>query len=96
MNNDWMIDTLEFAIKNNLKVKLSDCCCFDSVRVVKEHNTYYGIDFKNMKFEILGWMFPSIDWSERIEADERRLLAALERDAKMAPPPPDFFYVHED
>lgn len=79
-----MIDTLEFAIKNNLKVKLSECCCFDSVKVVKEHNIYYGIDFKGMKFEILGWMSPSIDWSERIEADERRLSAALEREAKIA------------
>jgi hypothetical protein len=92
MNNDWMIDTLEFAIKNNLKVKLSECCCFDSVKVIKDENTYYGIDFKGMKFEILGWMSPSIDWSERIEADERRLLAALEREAKMAPPVPKFSY----
>lgn len=87
-----MIDTLEFAIKNNLKVKLSESCCSDSATVIKDGNTYYGIDFKGMKFEILGWMSPSIDWSERIEADERRLLAALERDAKMAPPPPDFLY----
>lgn len=87
-----MIDTLEFAIKNNLKVKLSDSCCFDSVKIIKEDNTYYGVDFKGMKFEILGWMFPSIDWSERIEADERRLSAVLEREAKMAPPVPTFSY----
>ena len=85
-----MIETLEFAIKNNLKVKLDESCCCDSVKVVKDENTYYGIDFKGMKFEILGWMFPSIDWSERIETDERRLLAALEREAKMAPACPDF------
>lgn len=85
-----MIETLEFAIKNNLKVKLSESCCFDSVKVVKDDNTYYGIDFKGMKFEILGWMFPRIDWSERIEADERRLSAALEREVKMAPACPDF------
>lgn len=85
-----MIETLEFAIKNNLKIKLDESCCCDSVKVVKDENTYYGIDFKGMKFEILGWMFPSIDWSERIETDERRLLAALEREAKMAPACPDF------
>ena len=85
-----MIETLEFAIKNNLKVKLDESCCFDSVKVIKDENTYYGIDFKGMKFEILGWMSPSIDWSERIEADERRLLAALGSDAKMAPACPDF------
>lgn len=87
-----MTDTLEFAIKNNLKVKLSESCCFDSVKVIKEDNTYYGVDFKGMKFEILGWMFPRIDWSERIEADERRLSAALERETKMAPPIPTFSY----
>lgn len=92
MNNNWIIDTLEFAIKNDLKVKLSESCCSDSVKVVKDKNTYYGIDFKGMKFEILGWMLPSIDWSERIEADERRLLAALEREAKITPPVPTFSY----
>lgn len=74
MNNDWMIERLEFAIKNNLKVKLDESCCADSVKVVKDYNTYYGIDFKGMKFEILAWMNPSIDWSGRIEADECKLL----------------------